>query len=350
MNVVRIATDNPKADQWKLLSQFAYPLNIKRHLEDHALPKDEEVINFIAGCLRQSEAYFTAAEVAPLDISPLLLYYSATNLLAGAVSMKTGTKQVIRHHGMNLKLPTADNPRIADFEVKPVRPEDGALQNFCNVFSDGCPLTSGGAWTVEEILGSIPDLKQDFEGCYQGAIPYSIPVKAVRRVIHKEEIVYELVDKSDIERFHRPQDFIDSIAQLTAAYLPPRWNLANQYLPLYPRIRGPKIGTHSIFGKKHLQIAHLKNGQQLTPTQLIVMYMGLYAIGYLSRYYPEKWNPFVRNDSTGERLVIEKFMAVCQRFFPNLVLNEIRGARIQFFYQTEQMIELLEGSSDQIEP
>ena len=68
MNVKAIPTDNPKADQWKLLAQFAYPTNISGYFRKNGLTDTAEVVNFIAGCMRQSEAYFAAAEAAPLDI------------------------------------------------------------------------------------------------------------------------------------------------------------------------------------------------------------------------------------------------------------------------------------------
>jgi hypothetical protein len=58
--------------------------------------------------------------------------------------------------------------------------------------------------------------------------------------------------------------------------------------------------------------------------------MGLFMLGYLSRYHPERWNPFVRSDNTGERLVVERYMAICARYLPNLVLNEIKLRRVQF--------------------
>jgi hypothetical protein len=106
------------------------------------------------------------------------------------------------------------------------------------------------------------------------------------------------------------------------------------------------IGTYSIFGQRHLQIAHIKNGQHLNPNQLIVMFMGLFALGYLSRYHPELWNPFVRSDETGERLVIERFLAICQRYLPNLVLNMIRGERIQFAYETEGVLDLMNSPTE----
>jgi hypothetical protein len=68
--------------------------------------------------------------------------------------------------------------------------------------------------------------------------------------------------------------------------------------------------------------------------------MGLFAFGYLSRYYPERWNPFVRSDETGEKLVIEGFLLICQRYLPNLVLNLIYGERVQFINELEKILDI----------
>jgi hypothetical protein len=337
MNVIRIATDEPKAEQWKLLGQFAYPTNIQRLHSERNITADTETVNFIAGCIQQSSAYFSASEAAPLDISPLLLYYGATNLLSGMSAMLEGAKPPTKHHGMQLYLPGTDNPRIGDFEVRPSRPHDGALQHFCNVFSNKCAITNGGKWSVKELFGSIPDLVQDFESCYQGSLPYCIPVKVMWEKKHAIEFTYERIAMSELEKFPSPQDAIDRIADLKDAYLTPRYNIPSASVPLYYREPRKEIGAYSIFGRKYLPLAHIINGQRLYPSQLILMFMGLYALGYLSRYYPDRWNPFVRNDSTGERLVVEKFLAMCQRYFPNLVLNEVRQARVQFVYEVEKM-------------
>jgi hypothetical protein len=336
-SLIKIATDNPKAEQWKLLGQFAYPKNIARFLKERGVTANDETVNFIAGCLQQSSAYFSASESAPLDISPLLLYYGATNLLSGVSAMLTNARPQTKHHGMQLYLPHVAHPRIGDFEVRPCRPLDGALQHFCNVFSDGCAITNGGSWTVKELLGSVPDLVHDFENCYEGDLSYCIPVKIMRGKKKDIEFVYERIAMPDLDKYPSPQDAIELIADLKNAYLTPRFNIPSESVPLYYKEPLKEIGTYSIFGKKYLRLVHLKNGQRLSPSQIILMFMGLYALGYLSRYYPESWNPFVRSDSTGERLVIEKYMDICRRYLPNLILNEIRQARIQFVYEVEEM-------------
>jgi hypothetical protein len=48
----------------------------------------------------------------------------------------------------------------------------------------------------------------------------------------------------------------------------------------------------------------------------------------------------VRSDETGELLLVEKFIAVCQRYFPNLVLNEIQKSRIQFVNKAKGILDL----------
>lgn len=60
------------------------------------------------------------------------------------------------------------------------------------------------------------------------------------------------------------------------------------------------------------------------------MYVALYALGTLCRYHPEKWNPFIRNDITGEKLLVEKFTFYARRLIPNLALNHITGKRMCF--------------------
>ncbi|HZH29203.1 MAG TPA: hypothetical protein VEY11_00295 [Pyrinomonadaceae bacterium] len=120
MTIIQVATDEPKAEQWKLLGQYAYPTNIQRFLNERSATADTETANYIAGSIQQSSAYFLASESSPLDISPLLLYYGATNLLSGISAMLVGVKLLTKHHGMQLHLPSAANPQIRDFEVRPI--------------------------------------------------------------------------------------------------------------------------------------------------------------------------------------------------------------------------------------
>ena len=329
-NVVYINSENATKDQWKLLAQYAYPTNIVRYLQQHKFADSGKLVEYIAGCFRQSEAYFTAAENSPIDISPLLQYYGAATLLAGASALVRGNQLPIKGHGMALN--ASNIRRIADAQMIPRG--NGALQQFAGIFSLGCQFVNGEPWTMEEILGSIPDLKQDFESCYQEAVPYTVPIEIVKR----DRGSLERIAIEELRRFKAPENALTNVENLRQSYLIPEHT--NQYVILRRKIESPEIGTYSLFNQKHLQIAHSKKGQMLTPSQVINMFMGMFSLGFLSRYHPEFWNPFVRSDETGELLLVEKFIAVCQRYFPNLVLNEIQKSRIQFVNKTKGILDL----------
>jgi len=50
----------------------------------------------------------------------------------------------------------------------------------------------------------------------------------------------------------------------------------------------------------------------------------------LCRYHPEHWSPFVQKDTTGEKLLIEKFMYYARRLIPNFVLNKLMDTTIEY--------------------
>jgi hypothetical protein len=374
MKIVRIPTENPQLDQWRLLGQFAYPANIRKYLSQNSVcESNSELEEYIAGCINQAESYFIAAERASLDISPLLLYYGASNLLIGATSLIKGEIKDLSHHGMRIELPKkeikkqkslkaklhekrrnrllkskynnsieSETIRIADYEIIPEKPTFGALQHFCNVFSNGCQITFSGSWTVEEIFGSVPDLRKDFEICYENAIPFTIPVELKQMDIDyrdkeetKREITYERIDFNDIRRINNPIERLFTIEGFLKSYLKPQQKYGeNQPITLFRKIHSKEICFYTIYGEKFLELPHEKNGRFLVVNQLIILLMGLFALGSISRYKPHIWNPFVKADVTGERLLVEKFISICQRYMPNLVLNFIRKQRIEFYHPT----------------
>ena len=209
------------------------------------------------------------------------------------------------------------------------------LQQFANIFSPGTDLTNHGQWTVLEIFGSIPDLIPWFETAYEPILPFCLPAKTMKGELHGLEFYFDRVEMAELAKHGNEYETLVSINKINDAYLPPRINTPNVFADLFFKQEFVDPGIYSPFGQKYLPLTHLKGTKKLCPSQLILLLMNSFALGYLSRYHPEIWNPFVRNDETGERLVVEKFLSVCQRYFPNLVLNEIEKCRIQFVYEIE---------------
>ena len=285
-NVRRFKTENPRMDQWQLLAQFGYSTNIERYFAEKGLSQpDKKTIEFISGCVRQAEAYYSAASNAPLDIAPLLLYYGAVSLLAGISGIVTGVQPPIMNHGMKLRLPAMATNRIADAQIVPHSPISGALQQFCNVFSDGCVLTNGGVWTLMEVLGSVPDLKREFEDCYSDAVPFSVPMEVVRT----RRFEFERVALSELARCDNPTDVLEHVKDFARSYLKPQISGDGAYVVVHYKSGGEEIGTHSIFGQKHLQIAHIKNGRSLTPSHHLVY--GVVCLGLSLEVSPRSVEP-----------------------------------------------------------
>lgn len=329
----KISTEDAISEQWRMLERYSYPSNIIKYMTGigHANVADITQ-DIVAGSIRQSKAYFDAAGQAPLDISPLLLYYGATNLLLAANVLLTNSIPPIENHGMVMPKQTAT--RLADVEIRPVNSQSGALQLHANIFSSGCILCTGATWTLGDVLGSVPDLRFDFENQYDDLLYFCTPVEVVKL----KDRSLERIVKQHLDRYPSLEDAIERIPNNKMAYLSPQ--IKNDYVILLHKFRQKNIGIWSISGQKFLQIGHEKSNAIIAPNQIILSLMGLYILGFLPRYRPDLWNPFVRSDTTGEKYVIEKFMHICRRYLPNLVLNVLLGERLQFVNEADTILDL----------
>jgi hypothetical protein len=344
MDTVRVTTEDPEAEQWRRILQFSYPSNIRRFFHDHppsavGAADPGEVENCVAGCVRQGEAYFSAAKTAPVDISPLLYYYGTSNLMRGAAVLRRGCIPSVTDHGMKLILPGEVSFRVADVAVRPVNPATGALQVFAGAFPEGANLAGVGELKVGEIFSLVPELKQEFENCYQSGLPNTIPLQLVAHKVGDHVIRLDRVSSGEMRRFESLGAALSSVPGYETAYLPPQ--RAGDWVILNHKIGRVEIASLTVTGQRYLVRGKARKGAIVPPPSLpACLLMGLFALGYVSRYHPERWMPFIRNDETGERLVVERFLAVCRRVIPNLVLNLIGAKRVEFVYGAEHFVDL----------
>jgi len=320
-----------------MILHFGYLSNIEKFFGKRKVQVDDkDFLESIAGSIMQAQEYFNASKVASLYTSPLLLYYGVSNLLLGISSLMIGSSLTIKNHGMRLELNKGNLKRIADVEISPFDPKSGALSQFCKIFCKNTVFPYGDSWTILEILGSIPELKPDFEDSYADVQSYTIPVQIVRG----ENEYLERINPTDIERFEKPTEIFAKIENFRSCYLTPEISLQRKYIVMRKKLGGEELGVYSVSGQKFLQISHVKGNRCITLPTMIYMYMGLFGFGYLSRYHPEIWNPFVRSDSTGEKQLIEKFINTSRRYMPNLALNHLYQSRIRFVNDTQGALDL----------
>ena len=168
-----IWTETPIAELWRHLGQYRYPPNINRYLAERGIALTPGIENYVAGSIGQADAYFNAGLSAPLDISPLLLYYGATSLLSGAAALMAGQPLKIDSHGMVIGPGASSVTRVSDIEVVVRNTNGSGLKQLVSVYDIDCELPAQSAWRIGELLASLPDLKdEDVRLCLPSEPPF----------------------------------------------------------------------------------------------------------------------------------------------------------------------------------
>lgn len=336
--IKEIFSENPVNDQWQILLRFAYSNNIKKYLVANGVESfPDNLLEIISNSFQQAYEYYKAAQTVSLNISPLLIYYGTTNLLLATASIVSGEKLSIENHGMQLIIPK-NFTRIADVEIKIRDPRNGAFNNFNKIFSNSEYLPSGENWTLLESLGAILELKDDFENVYENDYPYTIPLQVIKK---KDEKFWRL-NETQIRRFPNQNMIFELIPEFKNNYLSPISTQKGSNLIIRKKLNGNDLSEISISGESYFAISNTKNNKHIPLPLVSRIFLGLYALGFLSRYHPDIWAPFIRTDSTGEKQLIEKFIHLAKRYIPNLCLDYLYNKKYVFLDQIKNIKDISE--------
>ena len=323
-----IFSENPENDLWRELLQFTYEANIKRNLTKKGHEADEDTINCIAGSFLQANEYYKAAKDANLQISPLLLYYGSTNLLYGMANLLSGSINKISNHGMKIFIPEQMN-FIADTEIRFLSPVDGGVHVVAKALGFTPDLTGFGDWKLKEFLDSVAEISADFIQCYDVKAGCVAMLDIFNTPDGKAEKIYYSESNRDdlVALLNKVEDFDKSYLRITTAK---EFETGREYFVLRHKLTGADISEQAYSGQPYLRAGHIKNSRLITIPTILNMYISLFALASLCRYYPERWSPFVLKDSTGEKLLIEKFMYYARRLIPNYALNKLSESTVQY--------------------
>ncbi len=345
---ITIFTEEPEKELWRRLLQYSYKANIKRYYEENHInylyaATDENgcldtLSNSIAGALLQANEYYKASRSVSLQVEPLLLYYGTSNLLYALYVLTTGRLPNIDNHGMRIKVRDHQG-YIADTGIIFNNPQNGGVHIFAKCLGIQMDLCKLKNWTLSEFFDSIAEIKDDFEQCYQGRKSKVIQLYEVNTPDGSIEKIY--ID----DNIH---ELINQIEGFSKAYLkkPQKIDMHKEhpYYVLHHKMNGDDIHQISYSGQPYLQVAHSVNSQLVTVPKELNMYISLFVLGNICRYHPYIWNPFVTQDSTGEKLLIEKVLYYSRRILPNIVLSRIIKKQVYFVsdkYTPENRIHLV---------
>lgn len=315
---MQIVTEEPERELWRQISRFGYEANVDRlwHKLHSTEPSQREMATIVGGVL-QAEEYFASSRGATMHVAPLLAYYGAIALGHSFGSMIKGSILPVEGHGANCD-PQALNP-VADVEVTVNSPRSGALPLISSVLGTS-GLSSGRRLAVRHAFAAIPDLHSDFLQCYPNSVPGTLPLTSV--VTRKGTI-----DRIDAAHVPSECELGKCIPQYKHSYLPAQFPQGGSHWVLRRKPAGQDLSVVSVGGQRFLQFRD--DGAE--PLSLVSAYLvGLYALGFLSRYRTHLWTPFVKGDSTGEHLIVRRFLSLSLRQLPNLMLEALLGEPVRF--------------------
>lgn len=323
----KIFTENPEFELWRELLQYSYKANIVKYFEEHSIDVNDDVVNSIIGSFLQAHEYYKASLNVNLQIEPLLLYYGTTNLLFGMNSLFSGKISEIHNHGMKIN-PATISDYIAETSINFDNPEHGGINIFARALGFNKDLTKYGSWQLFDFFDSVAEINADYLKCYTKKCGKVIMLDVFNTPDGKiEKIYYNNFNSDDILKV------TNNVEEINKSYLnfqQGKDRNGKEYYILRHKMNGKNIAKNSFSGQPYLQAGHLKNGQLITIPTVLNMYISLFAMSSLCRYRPEIWSPFVLNDTTGEKLLVEKLLYYSRRIIPNIVLNTIHDRSVTY--------------------
>ena len=319
MKSKNIYTISSETDIWKQILYYSYSDKIREYLGNTFEQLIENTLTeSISGSILQAKEYFDAAKSASLQIKPLLLYYGTTNIMIAFAKLKMKKQLEINEHGMRIiKDEEINFKNIEATKIKTLNPTTGMLSVLSYIYGFQRNICDTEFWTIRELIASIPDLYNDYKKCFPLEASFLIPIEEIDDI----QADYDMVEISEIEKSNDYSSIFENVYKFNEVYFTPIRNSEN--LILNRKITYKDYSIQSLSGQKFLIILHKKKGVRIHLPLEINILMILFSLGYLCRYMPELWNPFVRSDSSGKKLLIEAFLDYVERKIPNLVLDYI---------------------------
>ena len=333
---ITIHTENPKQSLWLELSFFESDGNARQFLSKRfprKYTKPTTLTNAaqqLSYAIKQAKEFYTAASYMSSITSPLMYFYGMSNLAKALMVACQGQVVMSSSHGLQRASPNITSATIDTYTVKVLG--QGTFHNFYKCYSSAKHLKDT-SWNLKELLSVIPELRYSFEEVYSEK---SNVVDVVRR-IHRDRSLAYISDK----RFSQnPTNIAILIPKLHERYLLPPQVLPDGGLILYEKMGASEdITIRSVLGERYFILAIKKGANYLWLPELSSHYVLMFILSMLVRYDSQAWGECLTKRLSSIPHIIEQFLEVSARKFPNLVLNEMKNCDYWFTQETQKDID-----------
>jgi hypothetical protein len=280
--------------------------------------------------IKQAREYYRAAEFCDILTKPLMLYYGMMALSKALITSRDpeypSTTSVLRH-GLSTRKLKKDNYQFADDEVRVQK--DGIFQVVHRALS-GPVFEDQHRFRMKDLLAVIPELLHPYQRLYGQArvSPFETKEQEAHQTWHIPRSFVASCDKTRDELLSLLQEhagdagrfFILDQADEDGVFAVGVEGRGNQeHHPLF---------LYDFSGRPHLRFPH-EDG--LLIPEVSVHYMIMFVLGMLCRYETERWGEMILTFASHDTFLINEFLNVSMRKFPNLILDELCEERNIFY-------------------
>lgn len=320
-----ILTENPNKELWNQFKQFENKNVCLNYLKKNCKKFDNSEkfktrSSLMKYYITQAKEYYLSVGDSSVLTRPTLLYYGASCLVKALILTKRCYEDDSTGHGISVSESNTDD--LMGFKIKPTK--GTFLQLYQVIENKNTNIIKSIDFNLEDLLSFVPELKDDFENVFKKK---SLAIKVDR--IKDEDGEYLFYDGDYFSDNSIINNFFDNIPNFYKHYLPPSVS-SNGMVCFKKPISDEEIVLKNIMGEEFL-VSSLRFGEEfIYLSQISVHFLILYLLSMLSRYYINPWLSENSLDENRYFYIIEKFLDITERKFPNLILNEILNKEIIF--------------------
>lgn len=324
-SVEKIRTEKPLDELWLQLRLFESEYYSKQFLNQKYKEITNDELNTLsavfASNIKQAYEYYSAASNVSILTSPLLYYYGMmclTNVLWASLNKIEIIKKA---HG--LKSDSKDSAPDLSNEYVIVH-EKGSFPAFYSCFSD-FPIKAGTKFYIKDVFSVIPELKTLYERIY----------REKSRLIKLDGSLFDYKDK-DYLHFQSVLKNADFFKQYGVKLLTNQLNdeiYGLNFPLLYPLFGYPF--QESMNGEIYFTLPIDFEKRAYAIPEACAHFIVMHCLGMLVRYEPIKWRQIESGKLSSDIILINQFIEISKRKFPNMILNGLLGKDMQFTMNNE---------------
>jgi len=340
---------------WNHLSFLGSSSNCKRLLNGEINPKRsvlyengpelEKKANQIAMCINQGREYFYAAQKVSINTSPLLYFYGMLSLAKSLIVSNNRDLflEDIEYHGLTarpnseyLKKYKRDSSKW-EIEKEFAVTKGGVFKHLSTILNDYA-FEDDSIFRFKDVISICPELSAFFKKYYKEDSKlmdlYSISSK--KDPTFKLELALQGLDEN-VAYTHFPELITDFVLDPEILHKQAR-KFSSKNLtefPSYFRVQ------HGIVGGRYLvegiKFFYASNTMKRCIHEATADYLAMFILSNCVRYKQDFWNEIIRGQKSGVLGLIEIYISIIKRRYPNFILESLFEER--FIYGTPAHIE-----------